>query len=400
MKKIKSYLILINIIVFSTPLSVYATCTEYCKDLAPAVRLVKYGLIPLFQLIVPIGLIVMGMIDLSKAVMAGKEEEMKKSSSMFVKRCIYGVAIFFVMTIVTLVMEMFKETNTGVEGTEEWWQCYSSVDECRDDIPETPKEEKKACYYCNSTKKYKWLKINSKSSKNCSLKNEFITKNACTQNNKKTTKPQKNNNSGTGSSSGGTPNFDNKGYGTIGTFTSASGKKYKNYKQCYNQYGNTGKASQYTWLCHQGCGLTSAAIIISSVKPSVNPEYIWDTYRKSKEPNGVPVSNYFTHYGLTVQSKDNEETGSDTSTFTKQELINHLKSGGGAVLRFTASPCVINGEQWTRANHYVAALGYRTSDDSIYISNPGDAWAKNGWYKIDSLLGAKTCKVRITHLAK
>lgn len=131
MKKYNKLIIKLLIVsIILLPISVNAACSTYCNDLAPAVRLVRYGVVPLFQLVVPIGLIIMGMIDLSKAVMAGKEEEMKKSSSMFVKRCIYAVAIFFVITIVTLTMKLFVDTNTGVTGTEEWYQCYYNVDEC------------------------------------------------------------------------------------------------------------------------------------------------------------------------------------------------------------------------------------------------------------------------------
>ena len=133
MKKYSKLIIKLLIIsITMLPLSVYAACSEECNDVAPAVRLVKYGVVPLFQIVIPIGLIVMGMIDLAKAVMAGKEDEMKKSESMFIKRCIYAIAVFFVITIVTLMMNLFTDTNTGVEGTQEWYQCWSSVDQCAD----------------------------------------------------------------------------------------------------------------------------------------------------------------------------------------------------------------------------------------------------------------------------
>lgn len=131
MKKYNKLIIKVLIIsIIILPISVNAYCGEYCEDLAPAVRLVRYGLVPLFQLLIPIALIVMGMIDLSKAVMAGKEDEMKKASSMFIKRCIYAVAVFFVITIVTLVMKLFTETNTGIDGTQDWYQCYYQVNTC------------------------------------------------------------------------------------------------------------------------------------------------------------------------------------------------------------------------------------------------------------------------------
>lgn len=84
MKKIINILFL-TIIFLTIPTNIYAACSEYCNDVAPAVRLVKHGLIPTLQLILPIGLIAYGMVDFPKAVTAGKEEEMKKVQSIFVK---------------------------------------------------------------------------------------------------------------------------------------------------------------------------------------------------------------------------------------------------------------------------------------------------------------------------
>ena len=126
------------------PTKKFATCSEYCSEIAPAVRMVKYGLVPVFQIMIPIALIVMGMIDLAKATMAGKEEEMKKSQALFIKRCIYAVGVFFVITIVTLVMGLFSTTgaNKDVEGTEDWWKCYNSVDECNDNEEELEESDK------------------------------------------------------------------------------------------------------------------------------------------------------------------------------------------------------------------------------------------------------------------
>lgn len=109
-----------------------ATCSSECNDIAPAVRIVKYGIIPLFQIAIPILLIVMGMLDFTKAVMA-KEEEMKKIQSAFIKRCIYAIAIFLVVTIVTLVFNLLGEsgiTASEVEGQSDWLTCYATVDKC------------------------------------------------------------------------------------------------------------------------------------------------------------------------------------------------------------------------------------------------------------------------------
>ena len=53
---------------------------------------------------IPIILIFLGMLDLGKAVMAQKEDEIKKSQQLFVKRLISAVLVFLVVFIVQTVI--------------------------------------------------------------------------------------------------------------------------------------------------------------------------------------------------------------------------------------------------------------------------------------------------------
>lgn len=54
--------------------------------------------------IVPGLIILLGTLDFLKAVLAGKEDEMKKAQSTFIKRLIIGVAVFLVPVIVNAIM--------------------------------------------------------------------------------------------------------------------------------------------------------------------------------------------------------------------------------------------------------------------------------------------------------
>ena len=56
------------------------------------------------QIGVPILLIIWGMLDLGKAVMAQKEDEIKKGQQTFIKRLIAAAIVFFVVVIVKLVV--------------------------------------------------------------------------------------------------------------------------------------------------------------------------------------------------------------------------------------------------------------------------------------------------------
>lgn len=56
------------------------------------------------KIVVPILLIIWGMLDLGKAVMAQKEDEIKKGQQTFVKRIIAAAIVFFIIVVVQLVI--------------------------------------------------------------------------------------------------------------------------------------------------------------------------------------------------------------------------------------------------------------------------------------------------------
>lgn len=99
---------------------------DACADLAPLINLIKHGVIPLIQIGIPIILIILGMIDLGKAVVASKEDEIKSAQKMLIKRCIYAVAIFFVVFIVNLVFSLLSYTgDSDIENSSaSWTQCW------------------------------------------------------------------------------------------------------------------------------------------------------------------------------------------------------------------------------------------------------------------------------------
>lgn len=58
------------------------------------------------RIFVPILIILLGSLDLGKAVIASKEDEMKKAQTTFVKRLIAGMVIFFVPVFVNIIMHL------------------------------------------------------------------------------------------------------------------------------------------------------------------------------------------------------------------------------------------------------------------------------------------------------
>ena len=68
----------------------------------------------LLKIAVPVVLIIMGMIDLLKAVASQKEEEIKKGWQKFVKRTLIGMLVFFVVFIVQLVIDLLPDSHESV----------------------------------------------------------------------------------------------------------------------------------------------------------------------------------------------------------------------------------------------------------------------------------------------
>ena len=97
-----------------------------CGTLWPVISLLKNGVIPLIQIGIPIILIILGMLDLGKAVVASKEDEIKSATKMLVKRAIYAVAIFFVVLIVQLVFGLLADNGEQAgAAANNWTSCWN-----------------------------------------------------------------------------------------------------------------------------------------------------------------------------------------------------------------------------------------------------------------------------------
>ena len=90
---------------------------------ADVLRILKFvfTLIDVVLFIVPIGLIVIVMVDFAKNVIAGKEDEMKKNFSIAIKRILYCVVIFFVDDFSYFAVELVG--NAGVEAADKAYSC-------------------------------------------------------------------------------------------------------------------------------------------------------------------------------------------------------------------------------------------------------------------------------------
>lgn len=99
--------------------NVYAddfTCTALGNDILIDTQLadIVHLIILIIQIAIPILLVVFGMMDLTKGVMAQKEDEIKKGQQTFVKRLVAAVIVFFVIAVVKLVVNAVAKNDSGI----------------------------------------------------------------------------------------------------------------------------------------------------------------------------------------------------------------------------------------------------------------------------------------------
>lgn len=82
------------------------------------------------QIAVPVVLVIMGMIDLAKSITSEKEDEIKKSQKLFIKRLISAGLIFFIFAatkfLISLVADNTKDKNKIIDCAE----CFIN-NECK-----------------------------------------------------------------------------------------------------------------------------------------------------------------------------------------------------------------------------------------------------------------------------
>ncbi len=120
MKKKIVFILIMAFTVLYAP-SVMAVTTKGCLnafggknvELAPKIPNTVHTVILVIQIAVPVVLVIMGMLDLFKAITAQKDDEIKKGQQMFVKRLIAAALVFFVIAVVKLLFSFVAEDKNG-----------------------------------------------------------------------------------------------------------------------------------------------------------------------------------------------------------------------------------------------------------------------------------------------
>jgi hypothetical protein len=86
-------------------MNLLAGAMTFCKDTKPIWVLVG-KILWIFKIVIPILVIIFGMVDLGKAVVASKDDEIKKAAKSLMFRALAGILIFFIPTIVAFCFSL------------------------------------------------------------------------------------------------------------------------------------------------------------------------------------------------------------------------------------------------------------------------------------------------------
>lgn len=89
------------------------------------VRIIKDGIFPIMQIVIPIILVVLCTFDLGRAVIGSDDKENKKILKRIVRRLVFAILIFFIVTVINLIFTMVGNITEN-EALIRWSQCWNN----------------------------------------------------------------------------------------------------------------------------------------------------------------------------------------------------------------------------------------------------------------------------------
>lgn len=93
----------------------------------PTIYIIKtvYNIV---KILVPVGIVLFGMLELIKAVMSKDDAAIKKTQTSLINKVIAGVIIFFIFIVVDLSLALLEKNNVDVGDWLSCWQNPGTVD--------------------------------------------------------------------------------------------------------------------------------------------------------------------------------------------------------------------------------------------------------------------------------
>ncbi len=89
------------------------TCGNLGQEFSGSFPYAAHLVVVIIKIAIPIMLVILGMLDLGKAVAASKEDEIKKGQQTFFKRVIAAILVFFVVAIVQLLIKFINDPDSS-----------------------------------------------------------------------------------------------------------------------------------------------------------------------------------------------------------------------------------------------------------------------------------------------
>ena len=100
--------------------------TNFCTNTHQVLSIVGWALV-IFKIAIPLIIIVIGLIDLGKAAVSSKPEEIKKCVGSLLWRLIGGIAIFFLPTIIMTIFGWISGYSSTQSQITDWDVCYRCI---------------------------------------------------------------------------------------------------------------------------------------------------------------------------------------------------------------------------------------------------------------------------------
>lgn len=98
----------------------------FCSDTIDIWKLVG-SIVTMLKIIIPAVIVVLAIVDLGKAAVSSKEDEMKKAFSTLIRRLIAGAVIFFIPTIVNLAFGLIESFNSDIDTGTDYSVCTACI---------------------------------------------------------------------------------------------------------------------------------------------------------------------------------------------------------------------------------------------------------------------------------
>ena len=128
------------------------TIVDACTN-PDILRVIYFGrlIVDIVKIVIPIGLIIMGMIDFSKSIVTSDDGVQKKNMKLLVKRIVFAVLVFAVPWIVEVLMINLGNLTEGVNFTD----CLENatgdcIDQLENGYSRCYSKDEYSCYYSSS----------------------------------------------------------------------------------------------------------------------------------------------------------------------------------------------------------------------------------------------------------